>query len=243
LAPGASSGGIALDSVTVCAPIPKPARNILCVGKNYREHAKEFTQSGFDATSKAGDHVPDDPIIFTKASNTVIGPGETVPNHAELTKQLDYEAELAVVIGKGGSRISRAKAYDHVFGCMIANDITARDLQLKHRQWFIGKSLDRACPMGPWIATRDELDIENLSVRCWVNDELRQDANTGELIFDIPTLIETLSAGMTLESGDIISTGTPAGVGIGFDPPRFLQQGDTVRIEIDGLGQLVNSIE
>ncbi len=235
--------GIPLAAVTLRAPFPAPLRNILCVGKNYREHAKEFTQSGFDATSKAGDHVPDDPIIFTKASNTVVGPGAPIPNHADLTKQLDYEAELAVVIGRRGRGIARAAAFDHVFGYTIANDVTARDLQLKHRQWFIGKSLDGACPMGPWVVTADEVDATALDIRCWVNDELRQDANTRDLIFDIPTLIETLSAGMTLEPGDIISTGTPAGVGIGFDPPRFLAPGDRVTIEVEGIGRLENTVE
>lgn len=234
--------GLALGDVTLLAPIPRPARNIFCVGKNYREHAKEFTQSGFDATSKKGGHVPDDPIIFTKASNTVVGPNVGVENHAGVTKQLDYEAELAVIIGKGGRGITKANAYDHVWGYTIANDVTARDLQLKHRQWFIGKSLDTSCPLGPWIATADEVDPENLEIRSWINGELRQDANTRDLIFDIPTLIETLSAGLTFEPGDIISTGTPAGVGIGFDPPRFLKPGDEMRVAITGLGELTNKI-
>ncbi|MBT3171603.1 MAG: fumarylacetoacetate hydrolase family protein, partial [Rhodospirillaceae bacterium] len=205
-------------------------------------HAQEFTQSGFDATSKRGDNVPDNPIIFTKAPTTVIAPGDDVPLHAEQSTQMDYEAELAVIIGTGGRGISKAAAFDHVFGYTIANDVTARDLQLKHRQWFIGKSLDGTCPMGPYIATADEIDAENLTIQCWVNGELRQDANSRDLIFDIPTLIETLSAGITLEPGDIISTGTPAGVGIGFDPPRFLAPGDVVKIEIEGLGILENTI-
>ena len=234
--------GVALDQVKILAPIPSPRKNIFCVGKNYFEHAQEFTQSGFDATSKRGDNVPDNPIIFTKAPTTVIAPGDDVPLHAEQSTQMDYEAELAVIIGMGGRGISKAAAFDHVFGYTIANDVTARDLQLKHRQWFIGKSLDGTCPMGPYIATADEIDAENLTIQCWVNGELRQDANSRDLIFDIPTLIETLSAGITLEPGDIISTGTPAGVGIGFDPPRFLAPGDVVKIEIEGLGILENTI-
>ncbi|MBT3927406.1 MAG: fumarylacetoacetate hydrolase family protein [Rhodospirillaceae bacterium] len=234
--------GVALDQVKILAPIPSPRKNIFCVGKNYFEHAQEFTQSGFDATSKRGDNVPDNPIIFTKAPTTVIAPGDDVPLHAEQSTQMDYEAELAVIIGTGGRGISKAAAFDHVFGYTIANDVTARDLQLKHRQWFIGKSLDGTCPMGPYIATADEIDAENLTIQCWVNGELRQDANSRDLIFDIPTLIETLSAGITLEPGDIISTGTPAGVGIGFDPPRFLAPGDVVKIEIEGLGILENTI-
>ena len=234
--------GVSLDSVKLLAPIPRPTKNIFCVGKNYFEHAQEFTQSGFDATSKRGDNVPDSPIVFTKAPTTVTASGEYVPSHIALSTQLDYEAELAVVIGIGGRNISKTEAYGHVFGYTITNDVTARDLQLKHRQWFIGKSLDGTCPMGPWIATADEIEPENLNIRCWINGELRQEANTQDLIFDIPTLIETISAGIRLEPGDIISTGTPAGVGIGFDPPRFLSSGDNVKIQIDGLGTLENTI-
>ena len=234
--------GIALGKVKLLAPIPCPSKNIFCVGKNYYEHAQEFTQSGFDATSKIGDNVPDNPIVFTKAPTTVTAPGDDVPSHQTVTAQLDYEAELAVIIGEGGRRITKAKAFDHVFGYTITNDVTARDLQLKHRQWFIGKSLDGSCPMGPWIASADEIDAENLSIRCWINGELRQEGNSRDLIFNIPTLIETISAGIRLEPGDIISTGTPAGVGIGFDPPRFLAPGDAMKIEIDGLGTLENTI-
>ena len=234
--------GIALEKIKLLAPIPCPTKNIFCVGKNYFEHAQEFAQSGFDATSKRGDNVPDNPIIFTKAPTTVTAPGDDVPCHDALSAQLDYEAELAVIIGEGGSAISKAEAFNHVFGYTTTNDVTARDLQLKHRQWFIGKSLDGTCPMGPWIATANEVDAENLSIRCWINGELRQDGNSRHLIFDIPTLIETISAGIRLEPGDIISTGTPSGVGIGFDPPRFLAPGDVMKIEIDGLGTLENKI-
>jgi len=234
---------IDLADVTIVAPIPRPARNIFCVGKNYFEHAQEFTQSGFDATSKRGENVPDHPIIFTKPSTTVVGPNASVLTHSALTEQLDYEAELALIIGKGGRGITKAQAFDHVFGYTIANDITGRDMQLKHRQWFLGKSLDTSCPLGPWIATADEVDAENLDIKCWINDELRQDANTKDLIFDIPTIIETISAGLTLEPGDIISTGTPAGVGIGFKPPRFLKAGDTMKIEVEGLGSLSNILK
>ena len=171
-----------------------------------------------------------------------MAPGAVIPRHAQVTQQLDYEAELAVVIGKAGQGIKKADAMSHVFGYTIINDVTARDLQKLHRQWFIGKSLDGFCPMGPYIVTADEVDGQALDVRCWINDELRQNANTRQLIFDIPTLIETLSAGMTLQPGDIIATGTPAGVGIGFTPPRFLQSGDRVRIEIAGLGVLENTV-
>ena len=237
------SSGISIDDIEICAPIPVPTKNIFCVGKNYYEHAQEFTQSGFDATSKRGDNIPDYPIIFTKAPTTVVGNRAKVSSHSELTQQLDYEAELALIIGKGGRNIKHADAYEHVFGYTIINDITARDLQLKHRQWFIGKSLDSTCPMGPYVLTADKVDAGNLQIRCWVNNELRQEANSKDLIFDIPTLIETLSSGITLEPGDVISTGTPSGVGIGYDPPRFLSSGDTITIEISGLGKLENVIE
>lgn len=238
-----SGDGIALSEVTLCAPIPRPPRNILCVGKNYSEHAREFAQSGYDGGAKSGAAaVPDDPIIFTKAPGTVIATNETIPRHAGVTEHMDYEAELAVIIGTGGFGIKRADAYRHVWGYTITNDVTARDLQAKHKQWFLGKSLDGFCPMGPWIVTADEVDPGNLPIRCWVNGELRQDASTSDLIFDIPTLIEALSAGSTLEPGDIISTGTPAGVGIGFDPPRFLDTGDVIRIEIGGIGEIENTV-
>lgn len=234
--------GIDLNIVKLKAPIPKPKKNIFCVGKNYFDHAQEFTQSGFDATSKRGDNIPDNPIIFTKAPTTIIADGDNIPSHHNLSMQMDYEAELAVIIGEGGSQINKQKATNHIFGYTIANDVTARDLQLKHRQWFMGKSLDGTCPMGPWIGTSNEVNWENLNIRCWVNSELRQDANSDSLIFDIPTLIETISAGITLEPGDIISTGTPAGVGIGFDPPRFLKHNDIIKIKIDCLGTLQNKV-
>ncbi len=234
---------IPLAGVRFAAPIPRPRRNVLCVGKNYHEHAKEFTRSGFDSTaSSAADTIPTAPIVFTKMPETVVASGDTVRYPTGASEQLDYEAELGVVIGKGGRGIAKADALDHVFGYTIINDMTARDLQARHKQWFLGKSLDTFCPMGPWIGTRDAVDGANLGVRCWINGELRQDANTRDLIFDIPTLIETISKGLTLVPGDIIATGTPAGVGIGFSPPRFLQPGDLMEIAIDGLGTLSNRI-
>jgi 2-keto-4-pentenoate hydratase/2-oxohepta-3-ene-1,7-dioic acid hydratase in catechol pathway len=157
-----------------------------------------------------------------------------------VSTQIDYEAELAIVIGKGGRNIARADALGHVFGYTIVNDVTARDVQMRHQQWDLGKSFDTFCPMGPWLVTADELDGRDTRVRCWVNDELRQDARTTDLIFDIPSLIETCSRGITLHPGDIIATGTAAGVGMGFNPPRWLRHGDVVRIEIDGIGTLSN---
>jgi 2-keto-4-pentenoate hydratase/2-oxohepta-3-ene-1,7-dioic acid hydratase in catechol pathway len=235
--------GKALADATVLAPILNPRRNIFCIGKNYHEHAAEFSKSGFDTGAKAGELSPDAPNIFTKPASTIIGPGAKVPSHPGVTEQLDYEAELVVVIGKAGRGIKKAAAYDHVFGYMIANDFTARDLQKLHRQWFLGKSLDGFCPSGPYLVSADEVDLDTMIVRSWINDELRQNARVSQLIFDIPTLIETISAGITLQPGDMIATGTPAGVGIGFNPPRFLKSGDRMRIEITGLGVLENEVE
>ncbi|MFL5169289.1 MAG: fumarylacetoacetate hydrolase family protein, partial [Microvirga sp.] len=211
--------GLPLAEVKLKAPIPRPARNIVCVGKNYREHAKEFSQSGFEAGAVKGAEIDDYPAVFTKMPSSVTEPGATVPLHGHITQSVDYEAELTLVIGKGGRDIAKGDAYAHVFGYTIVNDVTARDRQRNHKQWFLGKALDGFCPMGPWIATADEVNPENLDVKCWVNGELRQDANTRDLIFDIPTLIATISAGLTLQPGDLIATGTPAGVGIGFSPP------------------------
>jgi 2-keto-4-pentenoate hydratase/2-oxohepta-3-ene-1,7-dioic acid hydratase in catechol pathway len=238
------SQALPFAQVRFAAPIPRPRRNVMCVGKNYFDHAHEFTRSGYDSSaSKPADAIPTAPIIFTKMPETVIASGEPVRYPVGASEQLDYEAELGVIIGKGGRGIAKADAFDHVFGYVIINDMTARDVQAKHKQWFLGKSFDTFCPMGPWIATADELDGSNLDIKCWVNGELRQNANTRDLIFDIPTLLETLSAGLTLRAGDVIATGTPAGVGIGFTPPRFLQRGDVVDIEIDGLGRLSNPIQ
>jgi 2-keto-4-pentenoate hydratase/2-oxohepta-3-ene-1,7-dioic acid hydratase in catechol pathway len=245
--PQASARGAAawkpLSGVKLLAPIARPRRNIFCVGKNYHEHAKEFSQSGFDTSAAKGETAPEFPVVFTKAPSTVVADGDSVLSFSAITSQLDYEAELAVVIGKAGRGISKADALAHVWGYTIVNDVTARDLQQKHRQWFLGKSMDTFCPMGPWIVTADEVDSANLGVKCWINDELRQDANTRDLIFDIPTIIETISAGMTLQPGDVIATGTPAGVGIGFKPPKFLKAGDVMKISIDKLGTLTNRIE
>jgi 2-keto-4-pentenoate hydratase/2-oxohepta-3-ene-1,7-dioic acid hydratase in catechol pathway len=232
-----------LSSVKLLAPILAPRRNIFCVGKNYRDHAKEFAGSGYEAGAVKGAEIDEYPAVFTKPASTVVGPGATVDLHPGVTSAVDYEAELALVIGKGGRDIHRDDAYDHIWGYTIVNDVTARDRQRNHKQWFMGKALDTFCPMGPWITTADEVDPENLEVKCWVNGELRQNANTRDLIFDIPTLIETISAGLTLQPGDIIATGTPAGVGLGFNPPKFLKVGDEVSMSITGLGTLTNRFE
>jgi 2-keto-4-pentenoate hydratase/2-oxohepta-3-ene-1,7-dioic acid hydratase in catechol pathway len=234
--------GKPLDSATVLAPIDQPRRNIFCVGKNYHDHAEEFSKSGFDKSAQAGEHIPEAPVVFTKPASTVIGPGAKIPRHANVTQQLDYEVEIGVVIGKAGRGIRKTDALAHVFGYTIINDMTARDLQKLHRQWFLGKSLDGFCPMGPYLVTADEFDPANIDLRCWVNGELRQESNSKHLIYDIPTLIETISAGIELQPGDVIATGTPAGVGIGFNPPRFLQSGDVVRMEIGRIGVLENEV-
>ncbi|EWY41641.1 hypothetical protein N825_24155 [Skermanella stibiiresistens SB22] len=234
---------IDLSSARIEAPIPRPARNIMCVGKNYFDHAHEFSRSGFDSSSKdKSDAIPEVPIIFTKVPESVIADGDDIRYPEGVSDSIDYEAELAIIIGEGGRGITKERALDHVWGYTIINDVTARDVQGRHKQWFLGKSFDTFCPMGPWIVTADEVDAASLGVRCWVNDELRQDANTSDLIFDIPTLIETISAGITLRPGDVIATGTPAGVGIGFNPPRYLKRGDRVTIEIDGIGRLTNTL-
>jgi 2-keto-4-pentenoate hydratase/2-oxohepta-3-ene-1,7-dioic acid hydratase in catechol pathway len=238
----ATMSPIALDQVTIEAPIPRPRRNIFCVGKNYHEHAHEFSKSGFDSSAAAG-IIPKEPIIFSKVPETVIANGAKVLINKQASTAIDYEAELAVIIGTGGRGISREKALDHVWGYTIVNDVTARDLQGRYSQWLVGKSQDTFCPMGPWAVTKDEINVGDTAIRCYVNGELRQNSNTNLLIFDIPTLIATISAGLTLQPGDIIATGTPAGVGIGFDPPRYLKAGDTVRVEIDGIGILENRFE
>jgi 2-keto-4-pentenoate hydratase/2-oxohepta-3-ene-1,7-dioic acid hydratase in catechol pathway len=228
---------VLLDEVTLLAPIV-PRRNIMCVGKNYSEHAREFARSGYEAG--ATDDIDPYPALFSKLPSTVIGPGERIRLHPQVTQKVDYEAELAVIIGPGGTRIPKTAAYDHVWGYTILNDVTARDLQRNHKQWFLGKSLDSFAPMGPWIVTADEVDPEALQVVCKVNGDERQNANTRDLIFDIPTLIETLSGAITLMPGDVIATGTPAGVGLGLDPPQFLKPGDRVEISISGIGTLEN---
>jgi 2-keto-4-pentenoate hydratase/2-oxohepta-3-ene-1,7-dioic acid hydratase in catechol pathway len=229
---------LALSAVRLRAPVPRPRRNLWCVGRNYYAHARELQASVFK--DNKGD-AASWPIVFTKVPQTVIGPGDDVrlPG-AAVSSQIDYEAELLVVIGRGGRDIARADAMSHVYGYAIVNDVTARDVQMRHAQWDLGKSFDTFCPMGPWIVTADALDPSDTRVRCWVNDELRQDARTSDLIFDIPTLIETCSRGITLIPGDLIATGTAAGVGMGMTPPTFLRHGDRVRIEIDGIGMLEN---
>ena len=231
--PPPSGSRLPVQVVRLRAPLPVPRRGLFCVGRNYRAHAEELATTVFRDAAAAAQGWP---MVFTKYAECVIGPFDAVRlPRPEVSTQIDYESELAVVIGRSGRDIPRARAMDHVFGCTIVNDVTARDLQQRHQQWDLGKGLDTFCPMGPWIVTADEVDGRATRVRGWVNGELRQDARTSDMLFDIPTLIETCSRGITLFPGDVIATGTPAGVGMGFAPPRWLRGGDVVRIEVDVL--------
>ena len=232
---------LASGQVALLAPIPRPRRNIICVGKNYREHVREIADQGFD-TIDLGKTMPEAPVVFSKFPECVIGTGSTIDYNPNVVSALDYEAELAVIIGKRGRSISKQKAMEYVWGYTIVNDITARDLQKKHRQWLIGKSQDNFCPMGPLAVTRDSLDLNSTVVRCWVNNELRQDSHTGMMVFSVAELIEYISAGITLYPGDIIATGTPSGVGAGQRVPVFLKHGDKVTIEIPPIGVLENKV-
>jgi 2-keto-4-pentenoate hydratase/2-oxohepta-3-ene-1,7-dioic acid hydratase in catechol pathway len=235
--PTLNSTAIAIDEINLLAPLPVPRRNIWCVGRNYRAHAKELAGSVFKESQKDPESWP---IVFSKVPECVIGSQQIVELPSQISSQIDYEAELAVIIGKGGKNIRYSDAARHIFGYTIINDVTARDVQMRHKQWDMGKSFDTFCPMGPWIVTADEMDGAKTRIRCWVNGELRQDDSTENMIFDISTLIETVSRGITLYPGDIIATGTPAGVGMGMSPARYLSSGDVVRIEIDGIGHLEN---
>ncbi|MPZ53602.1 MAG: hydrolase [Acidimicrobiia bacterium] len=212
-----------------------PRKNVMAVGRNYREHIHEIKDEPRP--------VPENPIIFTKPPTSVIGPGEAIDTANDPSGTTDYEGELGVVIGPGGIRIRAEDAWDHVYGYTIVNDVTARALQRKHGQWLIGKGPDTFCPMGPVVVTKDEIaDVSSLWVRTSVNGEERQAAPVSDMVFDIPTLIATLSSVMTLEPGDVIATGTPAGVGMGMEPPVFLAPGDVVEVSIDGIGTLTNPV-
>ncbi len=238
--PQASGARLPVDVVTLRSPLPRPLRSLFCVGRNYHAHAAELAGSVFNAKPEAEAW----PIVFGKLAECVIGPNDTVQLPAPAASvQIDYESELAVVIGRGGRNIPRSRAMDHVFGYTVVNDVTARDVQMRHQQWDLGKSFDTFCPMGPWIVTADEVDGRSTRVRGWVNGTLRQDGQTRDMIFDIPTLIETCSRGITLYPGDVIATGTPSGVGMGMKPPQWLRSGDVVRVEIDGVGVIENRFE
>ena len=229
---------VPLTQVELLAPMPRPRKNIMCLGWNYFDHAKESAAVGGRTAE-----IPEHPVVFTKSVTSVNGPYADIPAQPEVTQQLDWEVELGVVIGTGGRGITEARALDHVFGYTVINDISARDVQFRHKQYFLGKSLDGACPMGPWLVTSDEFtDPQNLQLRSWVNGDLKQNANTRDMIFSVARTIAILSRGMTLEPGDIIATGTPAGVGFARTPPEFMKAGDVVECEVDGIGRIKNRI-
>lgn len=227
------------EDLQLVSPIPYPRRNVFCLGKNYLDHAEEIK-----SIPGAPSQVPQHPIYFTKVAYPTSGPGDTILNYKDLTDSLDYEVELAVIVGKKGKNIPKEDALDYIFGYTVANDITVRNIQMKHTQWFKGKSFDTCCPIGPVIVTKDEVAFPpDLAIRCLVNGEVRQESRTSLLIFDIPTILSDLSQGITLYPGDIILTGTPAGVGWGAKPPKTLKPGDEILSEIEHIGTLVNYVE
>ena len=229
---------ISLSEVELLSPIPRPRQNIMCLGWNYIEHLEETTGNALEAPK-----LPKYPIVFTKAASSMNGPFGDIPVNLEVSNKMDWEVELGVIIGKGGIGISKSQALNHVFGYTIINDISARDYQKKHKQFFIGKSFTGACPMGPWIVTADEIpNPQVLNLKSFVNGELKQDSNTKYQIFDVASVIESISKGMTLEPGDIIATGTPSGVGYVRNPPEYLIPGDVVECEIESIGKIRNTI-
>lgn len=227
-----------LSHVQLAAPIPRPRKNLMCLGWNYAEHEQETARlRGQEAK------LPEDPVIFTKAPTTVNSPYGNIVIDPVVSEQVDWEAELAVIIGKGGKNIREEDALSHVFGYTVLNDVTARDLQSRHKQFFKGKSIDGYCPMGPWIVTADEIpDPQKLTLRLCVNDVTKQEGNTSMMIFPVRTIIAVLSKGMTIEPGDIIATGTPSGVGFARNPPEYLRAGDVMETEIEGIGTLRNVV-
>ena len=230
--------GYDLTAVTLLAPIPRPRKNVFCLGLNYRDHAAEGARAAGKELK-----LPERPIYFSKPPTSVIGPEEAIVYDPRVTRQVDWEVEFTIVIGLGGRDIAPERAFDHIFGYTVANDVSARDLQFGHGQWFKGKSLDTFAPIGPWIVTADELgEPGNLEVSLRVNGVEKQRSNTRELIFDIPTMISQLSAGTTLEPGDLIMTGTPDGVGFARTPPEFLRDGDVVEAEVEKIGVLRNPV-
>ena len=229
--------GIPLENVKLHAPL-LPRRNVMCLGLNYAEHARESLAAQGQNIS-----LPDLPIVFTKATTAVSGPTDPIPFDPQVSDKIDWEVELAVIIGKQGKNIPVEQAMEYVFGYTVLNDISARDLQRQGKQYFKGKSLDGSCPMGPWIVTADEVpNPHNLNIRCRVNDVEKQSSNTRHMIFDIPTTIAYLSRGMTLLPGDIIATGTPDGVGFARTPPEFLRPGDVVASIVEGIGEIRNVV-
>jgi 2-keto-4-pentenoate hydratase/2-oxohepta-3-ene-1,7-dioic acid hydratase in catechol pathway len=234
----AGRGARRLAEVRLLAPIPRPRQDVICLGMNYVAHAIES-----DRARGREPKLPEYPVFFTKAVTSICGPDDDIPLDPRVTTQLDYEVELAFIIGRAGKDISAADAPGYILGYTILNDVSARDLQMRHQQFIKGKSLDRTCPLGPWIVTADEIpDPAALGLRLRVNGELRQDSTVADLIFNIPTIIEFLSLGQTLEPGVIVSTGTPSGVGMGRNPPAYLRPGDVMEAEIDRIGVLRNRV-
>ena len=230
--------GVSIERLDFTAPIPNPRRNVFCLGKNYIDHALEIDIPGIEP------EIPEFPIYFTKVTDPAMGHMDNVLIPNNITEMGDYEVELAIIIGKDGKDIASDDAEDYIFGYSIANDISARDIQTKHNQWFKGKSFDTFTPMGPYLVHKSEIAFPiELDISCKVNGELRQHSNTKNLIFDIPYIISDLSKGLTLRAGDIILTGTPAGVGMGFNPPIYLKAEDVVECSIEKLGTLVNTIK
>jgi 2-keto-4-pentenoate hydratase/2-oxohepta-3-ene-1,7-dioic acid hydratase in catechol pathway len=229
---------VPLDKVRLAAPIPHPRKNVFCVGWNYLEHFKEG-----EKTRAQKVELPEHPAFFSKAATAVNGPYDPIPFDAKVSERIDWEVELGVIIGRGGRNIAEADAMKHIFGYTVVNDVSARDLQRRHNQWFKGKSLDGFCPMGPWIATADAVpDPNNLRLITRVNGVVKQDSNTSYMYFKLPRVVAELSLGLTLEAGDIIATGTPAGIGNARTPPEFMKAGDVMETEIVGLGLLRNRI-
>lgn len=228
-----------LSSISLLAPIPHLVRNVFCLGWNYAEHSRETAQiRGLQAKT------PERPIFFTKATTTVNGPYDDIPVDSMVSEQIDWEVELGVIIGSGGKNIPRQRALEHVFGYTVINDVSARDVQSAHgKQFFKGKSLDGYCPMGPWLVTPEEIaEPHSLDLYCRVNGVLKQEGNTGDMVFDIPSIIEWLSRGMTLLPGDVIATGTPAGVGFARTPPEYLTPGDVVECTVESIGTIRNRV-
>ncbi len=237
---GLDAGTIPLSACKILAPIPSPRQDVICLGMNYQKHKAEAEQFDKEAFTREKARA----VYFSKRANACPGPGDPIPGHFDIVDSLDYETELAVILGKDAVRVAEADAFDFVFGYTIVNDVSARNLQTGHKQWTFGKGLDGFTPMGPCIVTKDAFaQPPAQAIRTWINGELRQDAVTDELIFGIAHIIHELSQGMTLQAGTVIATGTPAGVGMGFDPPKFLKKGDVVKCFIEGIGELENTVE
>ena len=231
---------VSADQVEILSPIPRPLQDVICLGMNYSAHEVEAARFSKDAF---GGEKPK-PVFFSKRVTYSQGTRKAIPSYQGLVDSLDYEVELGVILGKDARNIKAEDAEKYIFGYTVINDVSARNLQTSHRQWYFGKSLDGFTPMGPCIVTANEVSFPpSLEIRCWVNGELRQDSNTARLIHGIPEILETLSAGMTLKAGTIIATGTPAGVGMGFETPKFLEHGDEIKMEIEGVGVLENRID